>query len=56
MVPTTTSIPERQIGMAVSKHQLPNFATLKFIDIILNKFLVIRLYSLFILEYVIMVR
>ena len=37
IVPTTTSIPERQIGMAVSKHQLPNVATRKFIDIILNK-------------------
>lgn len=38
IVPTTTSIPERQIGIAVSKHKLPNFATHKFIDIILNKF------------------
>lgn len=38
IVPTTTSIPERQIGIAVSKHQLPNFATHKFIDIILNTF------------------
>ncbi len=33
---TTPSIPTRQIGLAVSRHQVPNFATHKFIDILLK--------------------